>query len=466
MMTIMEKRAARRCAWLLLVPGLTVVLAACSVDELLEVEEPTFATPESLRNPAGLGVLYAGALGDFQVAYSGAGGDAFLTATSLISDELKTSDTFTTRQATDQREQLPTEQGNLSDAAYNRLQYARRSAGEVADVIVEISEQGNSDPRYATLKALEGYTVVALAEGFCGAVPLSTARNATPGELGEPLSTQQLFTTAAGIFDQALTANSASNLAKIGKARALLNNGDFQAAAAAVAGVPTTFVHFVEHSANSGRQNNPLFSLQANGRYTMSDREGQNGLPYLTAGDARLPWFQDSRGGFDNAVPLFISQRYPTFGSDVVLADGIEARLIEAEAALRSNDAAAWLSTLNELRAQVGTLMAARYEAWATNVPSANVPSATLAPLTDPGTESGRVDLMFQERAYWLYLTGHRQGDMRRLVRQYGRTETQVFPIGTHHRGGSYGNHVAFPIPFQETQNPTYQVTLCDVSAS
>ncbi len=465
MMNRIQRRGLHARAWVA-VAALVMPLAACDLDEVLEVQEPTFATPESPRNKEGLGVLYAGAIGDFQIAYSGSGGDAFLTATSLISDELRTSDTFTTRQATDQREQQPTEQGNLSDAAYNRLQYARRSAGEVADVIAEISEQGKADARYSTLKALEGFTIVALGEGFCGAVPLSTARNATPGALGEPLSTQQLMDRAIALFDEALASNSNNNLARVGKARALLNKGDFAAAATAVANVPTTFIHNIEHSANSSRQNNPIFALQANGRYTMSDREGVNGLPYLTSQDPRLPWFQDPRNGFDSAVPLFISRRYPAFGSHVVLGDGIEARLIEAEAALRAGNTTTWLAKLNELRSQVRTLMTARYQSYTTFVPGTNNPTTTLDPLTDPGTESARVDLMFRERAYWLYLTGHRQGDMRRLVRQYGRTQAQVFPVGAHHRGGTYGNHVAFPIPFQETQNPAYQISMCKVDAA
>jgi starch-binding outer membrane protein, SusD/RagB family len=394
------------------------------------------------------------------VAYSGSGGDAFLTASSLISDELRTSDTFTTRQATDQREQQPTEQGNLSDAAYNRLQYARRSTAEVADVIAEIAPDGTSDPRYATLKALEAYTIVALAEGFCGAVPLSTARNAIPGELGEPLSTEQLFARAIELFDAALAANP-NDLARVGKGRALLNNGDYQGAAAAVASVPTTFIHFIEHSSNSARQNNPIFGLQANGRYTMSDVEGGNGLPYLSAEDPRLPWVEDPGGGFDSAVPLFISQRYDSFDSNVVLADGVEARLIEAEAALRQGDAETWLSTLNALRANVSTLMAARYPGFPEYVPGPNNPTAELAPLTDPGNQDGRIDTMFRERAFWLYLTGHRHGDLRRLIRQYDRTQDEVFPVGPHHRGGTYGNEVVFPIPFQETQNPNYQVSQC-----
>jgi hypothetical protein len=229
-----------------------------------------------------------------------------------------------------------------------------------------------------------------------------------------------------------------------------------------VADVPTSFIHFIEHSANSGRQNNPLFSLQANGRYTLSDREGANGQPFLTAQDPRAPWTEDPRGGFDNSIRLFIDHRYPSFGSDVVLADGIEARLIEAEAALRAGDVTTWLTKLNELRADVGTLMAARYEGYTTRVPGPNNPTSTLAPLTDPGTADARVDLMFSERAFWLLDTGHRLGDLRRLIRQYNRTESTVFPSGAYHKGGVYGTDVNFPIPFNETQNPNFSLDQCN----
>jgi starch-binding outer membrane protein, SusD/RagB family len=446
-----------------LVLGLALVLplTACDTDSLLEVEEPTFATPISLRTKEGLAVLYAGAVGDFQIAYSGSGGDAFLTASSLFSDELYTADTFTTRQATDQREQQPTEQGNLSDAGYNRLQYARRSAAEVAAAVAEIADAGKADPRFATLKALEGFAIIALAEGWCSGVPLGEASGGAPVTLGQPLSTQQLFAEALKRFDEALAGNAGSNLAKVGKARALLNNGDFAGAAAAVSGVPTTFAHFIEHSSNSSRQQNPIFSLQSNRRYGMSDREGINGLPFRSAADPRLPFFRDPANGFDNAVPLFVTDRYPSFGANVVLADGIEARLIEAEAALRATtpDVTTWLARLNALRAEVRPLMTARYEQYAAKVPA----PGTLAPLTDPGTAAARRDLMFQERAFWLFLTGHRHGDLRRLVRQYSLPQNQVFPTGAHHRGGTYGVEVTLPIPFQESQNPNFKHDMCNL---
>ena len=45
-------------------------------------------------------------------------------------------------------------------------------------------------------------------------------------------------------------------------------------------------------------------------------------------------------------------------------------------------------------------------------------------------------------------------GDMRRLIRQYGRSATSVFPTGPWHKGGSYATDVNFPVPQAETNNP------------
>ncbi|MDP9348818.1 MAG: hypothetical protein M3P24_06715 [Gemmatimonadota bacterium] len=74
-----------------------------------------------------------------------------------------------------------------------------------------------------------------------------------------------------------------------------------------------------------------------------------------------------------------------------------------------------------------------------------------------PGTAAGRRNLLFKERAYWMWLTGHRVGDLRRLVRQYGQSQETVFPSGPYYKGGSYGEEVNFPIPFEERNNTQFQ---------
>jgi hypothetical protein len=143
----------------------------------------------------------------------------------------------------------------------------------------------------------------------------------------------------------------------------------------------------------------------------------------------------------------------------LVLASGVEARLIQAEAALQANDGS-WLTMLNTLRTD-GTF---------DTQPNADNPGQTdtlwhagtggvpgLAPLSDPQTANDDVDLLFRERAFWLFVTGHRQGDLRRLIRQYHRRQESVYPTGFYQGGlSAYGTDVTAPIPPQERLNPLF----------
>jgi hypothetical protein len=444
----------------------TVGLAGCDTESLLEVDDPEFATPQSLANPDAIPTLIAGAVGDFQVSFSGPGGDALLTSVAVFTDEFYSSGTFITRTAMDQRDLQPVAQGNTSDAAFNSLQRARRSLSAAAEAVAGVA--GANDPGIAQLRALEGFTYVAVGENFCSSVPFSDVVNGERVE-GEALSTTQIFEAAVARFNTAIGINPNDNLAKVGKGRALLNLGRYQEAAAAVAGVPRGFVHMIEHSANSGRQQNPIFALQANGRYSMSNDEGGSGPPFGTPTDdgeglsfreemdPRVP-FSGPRPGFDATIPVFTNLRYPDFGADVALASGVEAQLIRAEAALNGNQPAEFLSILNSLRSDVRTLM---------NViaPDAVYPAGfprTLAPLEDPGTQAARVDLLFKERAFWMYTTAHRLGDLRRLVRQYNRTPQSVYPSGPYFKGGVYGNDLVFPVPFDEANNSKFDPATCN----
>ena len=82
-----------------------------------------------------------------------------------------------------------------------------------------------------------------------------------------------------------------------------------------------------------------------------------------------------------------------------------------------------------------------------------------IAPLAaSPTTQAAAVDMLFKERAYWLFLTGHRLGDMRRLIRQYSRTAATVFPVGNmrYRPGNTYGTDVNLVIPFIERNNPKF----------
>ena len=76
-------------------------------------------------------------------------------------------------------------------------------------------------------------------------------------------------------------------------------------------------------------------------------------------------------------------------------------------------------------------------------------------------TKAAQVDQLFKERAYWLFLTSHRLGDMRRLIRQYNRPANTVFPTGAYFKGGTYGTDVSSPVPQREQNNPSYDPAAC-----
>lgn len=456
--------------------GLLATAGACSTDKLLTVSDPAVAFPERLNDANAIPNLYLGAIGDFQVAWSGNGlSDAFLPATGLFSDEFRSSDTFITRNDADRRTQSSPANGNLGDIAYTALHRARRSTEVAADVIKRLGTAG--DPRLSELQSLAGYTYVGFGEAYCSAVPFpSSLAPLSEIPTAPSITTTQTFDTAAERFNSALatlgaatgtTVNARRNLARVGLGRTLLNQGKYAEAAAAVATVPTIFVYKNEQSANTSRQENSLWNLNgSNRRYTVSDVEGVNGLNYRAANDPRVPWLDQRRNGFDGATRLYEQLRYASREADVPVANGIEARLIQAEALLNAGDAT-WLDTLNALRAQVAPLMAANFDNYVTNLANSAVTNTALAALVDPdaaaapGPTAPRVNLLFRERAFWLYATGHRLGDMRRLIRQYSRPANTVFPTGAWHKGGNYGNDVALVIPFDEQNNPKYNPAAC-----
>jgi starch-binding outer membrane protein, SusD/RagB family len=76
--------------------------------------------------------------------------------------------------------------------------------------------------------------------------------------------------------------------------------------------------------------------------------------------------------------------------------------------------------------------------------------------LPTPANQADATTLLFREKAFWTFGRGQRLPDLRRLVRQYGRTDEQVFPTGNYFKGGTYGSDENFPIPDSEKVNPLF----------
>jgi hypothetical protein len=128
------------------------------------------------------------------------------------------------------------------------------------------------------------------------------------------------------------------------------------------------------------------------------------------------------------------------------------------------------LAKLNALRTSAASILPVLYPDQRQVFPTPANGAVSLPALADPavaGTTAAeqfaaRRALLFQERALWLYSTGHRLGDLRRLVRNYGLPQSSVFPSGPFFRGGgTFGSDVAYPVPFNEENNPSFVRAAC-----
>jgi hypothetical protein len=79
-----------------------------------------------------------------------------------------------------------------------------------------------------------------------------------------------------------------------------------------------------------------------------------------------------------------------------------------------------------------------------------------MAALPTPASQDAATTLLFREKAFWTFGRGQRLPDLRRLVRQYGRDQANVFPTGVYFKGGNYGTDVNFPVPSSEQVNPLF----------
>ncbi len=455
------ERPRRLARYALMAAACLLAGVACNVD----VTKPDIITPNNLAGKDALPTIRDAALGDFALAYSGSGADGssgtegIIMAGGLLADEFINSETFPTRIEVDARHIQTT--NSTVTGWFRTLMRARRSTEFAAAKYRELSPDTTKEPGFPEMLALSGYMYLFFAENYCSGVPISTALDNGTLVFGPPLTTDNLLDSAAARFNAALSAANAVgsatdvNLAKVGLGRTLLDqasrSGSFvtgaAAAAAAVATVPTNFVYYIYHSQNTTRQNNGVYVAMALAkRYSVADGEGVNGLHFRSQPDGRVPEARTGNG-FDGITPQWNQMRFTDRPNPDPLATGAEARLIEAEAFLAAGDTVNFLARHNALRAAPPAYFAP--------------PNSSIAPLpalTTTGLTSSQVqDLHFKEREYWLWNSGHRLGDLRRLTHApYSRAPESVFPTGAYFKGGLYGTDYNFPVPFDETNNPNF----------
>lgn len=438
------------------------LLGACDATkhQLLDVTLPDIISPSTVNSPEAADALRIGALS--RVRNITAGGEGAWMLGGLLTDEWKSSDTFSQRNETDQR---TVQESNANvQGMYREIHRVRNSAQEALAALrtYKPSPAWGLGQMYLAIAMAE----VELAETFCNGIPMSDASTGTI-VYSAPLSNVEVYNLAKAHLDSAI-ANSLpitdsaavqlKNSALVLQARVLVQLGQQANAAALVASVPNTFSNPVmTYSLTSG--DNQIWALSTSAkRWTVGDSVdigGQilNALPFASSGDPRIKssgtsLASNASKGFDTSTP-FVNQTFYARSDPAVVFSALDARLIEAEAKLKTADYAGMMTILNGLRAAPPRLTAP-------GAATAITPTA-MAALPTPTTATAAATLYFREKAFWTFGRGQRLGDLRRMIRQYGFTQAQVFPTGAFFKGGTYGTDVNFPVTTDEYNNPAFK---------
>ena len=441
-----------------------LLLSSCNANELLlEPQQPGVIGPENTGNPTGAEALRIGALQ--QLSAVTGGGTTFWSSGGTLADEWKSADTFFQTDETDRRT-IPTNNSQVS-GQYSNAQVAR---GHAVVAIQALRQHSPERTAYiAQLYFALGFIEMNMNEHFCNGIPFGYTKDGVPVYVA-PITNKDGFTLANARLDSglALVANVAASDAfgtsvkyslLVAKARGLLDLGQFAAAATTVTSVPTSFAWNLTYSTTAG-DNGPygMNGIPASSRYVVADSfdffNGQvstvrNALPFGSAKDPRVPVLGSTTGtqkGIDAYTPWVGSAVWSDRSAPVTLVSGIDARLIEAEAKLQTNDIAGMMTILNAMRTtpqKLGKL---------------DVPA--MAPLSAPATQYDATSLLFREKAFWQFGRGQRLGNLRRLIRQYGRPQDQVFPVGNYFKSGTYGSDVNLPVTDNEQTNPNFKACI------
>jgi len=441
----------------------TLCLGACDPKkELLEPQQPGVISPSSVASATAADALYAGALDRWKNAMNGNGNntEALWNFEALFTDELRSADTFSQRNDADQRN-TQTNDGVLTPI-YNNGQQARGRARDAINALLAYDQSAAGKQHVGEMYFMMGYIEMEMSEAFCNGIPFGETVDGVP-QYTAGLTAVDGAKLAITRFDSALTYLTGSDSGTLTikwatlttKARAQIDAGDFAGAAATVASVPTGFQYNFDYSITTF-DNEWWVMGPAVKRYNAGDSVSAagiilNAIPFAQLHDPRVVT-EDTHQKAEDRTSEFIQVDNWDRDDPIPVVSGIDARLIEAEAKLHSNDIAGMMAILNDLRTHPQVLGVFQVPA--------------MAPLPTPSDATKATDLFFREKALWQFERGYRMGDLRRLVRQYGRPQDKVYPSGTFARNtvpsGPYGTEVAFPVPDAEKTNPLFTGCLDD----
>ncbi|MCI0433266.1 MAG: RagB/SusD family nutrient uptake outer membrane protein [Gemmatimonadetes bacterium] len=468
---------AGRCA-----AGALLIVAACSVDDILDVNNPDEIPIDQLDDPKLMRVRLNGVINSFDGAYVG----SIIRYSNFISDEIVTGLNWEDYARANQR--IVSYLEGPTTQIFENLSRSLRLAHGLAEHIrgwAEDDPDEDFDPELATALVYAGYSALVLGENMCQCV-ISTDPDDPSGVV---LSQLQTFEAALPYLEEALTvaqrANSTPlrNLALTGLARAHLGRGEWADAANFASQVSANFKYWIEFvDLPDGR--NPLQGTSHGGNFThgihprftgthpsfagtgftfrdnniiapqtdpriqhaVSDATGHNGLTPLykimqglrysdytgntiAPASASCP---NCTGTNPSSMPLLTD-----FDTDILLADYVEAQHHLHEALAMQGNEATVLAFVNARRA------------------AGNQPPVTLA-------GDALIRELRNQRARDLYMGGFRVPDLRRWTRfdEGGGPfdNGSYFPTGQHPNAPVWSDYeiwTCYPIPLSEYEgNP------------
>jgi starch-binding outer membrane protein, SusD/RagB family len=435
-----------------------IVFTACDASQPLVVKDPDVSQPSTAVGPNALPFLRAGTLADFAVGLVGAsdlannGHEGVADFGAIFTDEFNDFDTFPTRFDMNSRLATP---GNSSLAGvFQNLGAAHNDARRS---LAQYVQYGANTEGEADMYIIDAYVYILIAEHWCSGEPFSTINISTGQVVNSAyLTTAQMLDTAMTELELAKVALRAdtvdpagdtalyANTARVGQARVLLDLGQIAAAADTAAIVPSTDTGYqIYESVNSPRQESGVWNYTINfPAFGVADAKNGTGLDFHAAQDPRVPTVPTATVGSNGQGPFWIQQKYPSGGSPMMLADYIEAQMVVAEGDVFAGNYAGAKAIMNTLRGTVG-----------------------LGPVADSSARGPKseIEQILTERAFWFFVTGHRLGDWRRVLRPpynmapYNFVVSDVYPVGP-----GIQNTLEFPTPVLTNPNPGY--VACDAT--
>jgi hypothetical protein len=405
-------------------------LPAC--DSLLSVDNPARILEEQLDDATIADVLVNSALGELQRAY-----DDWTYNSAIMSDEAVTGHNFYEWRDIDLR--LYKSNDGVLDDNFNNSHSMRFMADSVASLLKGMVPNPTRDLRVARALAVAGYGFVYLGEFYCE-TPINAGEERFTSDEVMTMAVQRfeeaiaVATAAKAAGTAAVNADSVTNLARVGAARAYLWLANDVKAIEMASAVPANFRWDIKFSDNSGDERsgwraattgaNHNIGVDASFRNLGDPRvrhrpDGRTGHNQLTI--LYTPWVAESWVRWNPTAALTAAASGFNPDDAIRFASGLEARYIVAEA---SGPTAATLALVNERRAvgNQGTTTASG--------------AALMAELRD-------------QRRRDFFLDGHRYGDLRRWLK---RGVGDFFPTGPHPNAswGNYGTLTCPPIPDPE----------------